>query len=357
MSAGQPLGKRVLVIAIRTIGDLVLVTPVLRLLKRRIPASYLAVLADGLSAEVLRHNPHVDRTIVIDRTSMRRLRPWQRVRDEWTLLRNLRGERFDTVVDLFSGPRSALWTWLSGAGDRYSEDYRERLRGFLYNHPVKVIRDGTHLVEQKLQIVGPLVGAVERSDAWLELVVTREEQDHARHILSARGVTAPKLIGLVPSAGLRFRRWPVERFAQVADRLVDRYGAKIVLFSSNDEGEVAICRRLTQLMTHKTVDLAGMLTLRELIACLHECDLVISNDTGPMHIAVGLNKPRVVALFGAANTIHYAPWGPTAVMITKGAPDHAYWKDVDYERDFHAHLLRISPEDVIARIEQLPLGW
>jgi predicted lipopolysaccharide heptosyltransferase III len=345
------------VIAIRTIGDLVLVTPVLRLLKQRVPASYLAVLADGLSAEVLRYNPHVDRTMVIDRSLMRKLEPWQRVREEWNFVRSLRAERFDIVVDLFSGPRSALWAWFSGAGDRYGEDYRQRLRGFLYNHPVKVIRDGTHLVEQKLQIVRPLVGAVERTDAWLELVVTREEQDHARHVLSSRGVTAPKLVGLAPSAGLRFRRWPVERFAQVADRLADRYSVKIILFSSNDEGEVAICRRLTQLMTHKTVDLAGALTLRELIACLRECDLVISNDTGPMHIAVGLNKPRVVALFGAANTIHYAPWGSTAAMITKGTPEQAYWKAVDYERDFNDHLLRISSEDVIARIEQLPLGW
>jgi predicted lipopolysaccharide heptosyltransferase III len=345
------------VIAIRTIGDLVLVTPVLRLVKQRVPASYLAVLADGLSAEVLQHNPHVDRMIVIDRSLMRKLRPWQRVREEWKILRNLRDERFDTVVDLFSGPRSALWAWLSGARDRYSEDYRQRLRGFLYNHPVKVTRDGTHLVEQKLQIVGPLVGAVERSAAWLELVVTREEQDRARHILSSRGVTAPKLVGLVPSAGLSFRRWPVDRFARVADRLVDRYGVKIVLFSSRDEEEMAICRSLAQSMTHKTVDLAGLLTLRELMACLRECDLVISNDTGPMHIAVGLNKPGVVALYGAANTIHYAPWGSTAVMITKGTPGQAYWKAVDYERDFHDHLLRISPEDVIACIEDLPLGW
>ncbi len=100
------------------------------------------------------------------------------------------------------------------------------------------------------------------------------------------------------------------------------------------------------------IDLSGKTTLRELIALLAEVDLVISNVTGPMHIAVALKKPKVVALYGAADTIQYAPWGASGIMLTKGSPGDAYWRKVDYHRDFQS-LLNISVDDVCDRVQPL----
>src|SRR2546428_3598545 len=132
------IGKRILVVAIRAIGDLVLITPILRLLKHGVPASYLAVVADGSSSDVLRHNPHVDHLMCMDRAASRRLPWYQQLRDSLSLLKELRRVQFDVAVDLFSGPRSALLVGFCGARDRYGEDVRARLRGFMYNHHINV---------------------------------------------------------------------------------------------------------------------------------------------------------------------------------------------------------------------------
>ena len=104
------------------------------------------------------------------------------------------------------------------------------------------------------------------------------------------------------------------------------------------------------------LDLSGKTTLRELMAILAELDLVVANVTGPMHLATALRKPKVIGLYGAADTIQYAPWGPTAIMLTKGAKEDAYWHKVDYERDYQ-WLLQIAVEDVVVAVQRVMSEW
>jgi len=100
------------------------------------------------------------------------------------------------------------------------------------------------------------------------------------------------------------------------------------------------------------VDLSGQTSLRELMALFAELDLIISNVTGPMHLAVALNRPKVLGLYGAADVVQYAPWGPTGTMLTKGTIRDAYWKKVDYCHDFE-YLKQISVKDVLDRVQIL----
>lgn len=343
-------GRRVLVMALRAIGDVVLITPILRLLRQRVPAAYLAVVADGVSAEVLRNNPHVDRIIVINRALARRLSWHQRLLDTVSLLKDLRAERFDIAVDLFSGPRSALLTWLCEARDRYGEDFRARGRGYLYNHAIPVARDNRHLVEHKLDIIRPLVGDVEQRDAHLELYLAEGERAYARETLARLGLRAPLLVGLIPGSGSGFRNWPADRFAGLGDQLERDRHARIILFGGSHD--MLVCQRLRELMRCCPVDFSGQTSLRELMALFAELDLIISNVTGPMHLAVALNRPKVIGLYGAADTVQYAPWGPTGTTLTKGTIRDAYWKKVDYRHDFE-YLNQISVKDVLDRVQTL----
>lgn len=339
--------RRILVLAIRGIGDMVLITPLLRLLKQQVHAEYLAVLADGVTAVVFNHNPHIDRLFVIDRSRSRQL-PWISGFREWaSLVSDLRHERFDIAIDVFSGPRSALLAFLCGADDRYGEDFRTRGRGFFYNHPITIVRDGRHIVEQKLDLVRPLVHDVH--DVELEVVTTTSERDYAQATLSRLGLARPGLIGLFPG-GKAFFMWPPERFAAVADWLIETYDAQVILFGGRND--ISVCQRVSERMTHSPIDYSGKTTLRELIALLAEVDLVISNVTGPMHIAVALRKPKVLALYGVADTVQYAPWGASGIMLTKGTPGDAYWRKVDYRRDFES-LLNITVDDVRDRVQPL----
>ena len=342
--------KRILVLAIRAIGDVVLVTPILRLLRKTFPSAYIAVLVDGGGAQVLEGNPHVDRIIGINRL-MAKGKPWVlRFKDWWALVRDLRNENFNLSVDLFSGPRSGVLAYLSTRGRRYGEDFRSRLRGFLYTHPVKVPRDGAHLVEQKLSLVAPLIGPVSRQEAFLEVNVTQADLAKARKYFCEESGRHRKRIGLVPGAGSVWRMWPLERFAELADRLVEKYQANIILLGGG--ADVSRCQKIRVRMTSPVLDLSGKTSLKELLAVMADLDLVISNDTGPLHLASALSKPKVIGLYGEANTIQYAPWGPNARMLTKGFTENGYWFKVDYERDYD-FLLQITVDDVLKMVEEI----
>lgn len=346
--------KRIFVLTIRAIGDVALMTPIFRLLKQRFPAAYLVVLADGLSAQVLHHNSHIDRLVTIDRVRTRRL-PWvKRVREWLDLVSDLRREQFDIVIDLFSGPRSALLAWFSGAPERYGEDVRTGLRSVLYNHPIKVLRDGKHLVEQKLELIRPLVGDVTREAAYLEIPLADGEEQRVESLLAQSGREQRPCVGLIPGAGSIWRIWPAERFAELGDFLIKEFEVAIFLLGGSDD--MPICHRIWELMKAKPTDLSGQTSLRELLAILAKLEVVISNVTGPMHLASAFPKPHVIGLYGEADTIQYAPWGNHVLMVTKGEVKNAYWRKVNYERD-HEILLKITVKDVLEAVQRvMPRG-
>ncbi len=345
---------RLLVVSIRAIGDVVLITPVIRQLRKAYPDLYLVVLADGPSADILQHNPHLNRVIGSDRHAAKQQSRLSQFVKWRQLVGEIRREQFDTVIDLFSGPRSALLAWLSRATHRYGEDVRSRIRGYLYNHSVPIARDARHLVDQKFDLVRPLIGDVNRQDLHLEVCLSSAENQKAHVLLSEVQLGAQKIVGLVPGAGSPWRIWPSERFAELADAIVNQYHAKVVLLGG--EQDRPVCQRVREMMQQRPLDLSGQTSLRELIAVLAELDLVISNVTGPMHIASALSKPKVIGLYGAADTIQYAPWGQRATMLTKGQPEEAYWQNVDYQHD-HRRLLEITVDDVLQMTSQVMEEW
>lgn len=315
----------------------------------------LTVLVDGASADVLAHNPFVDQVVRIDRRWSRRL-PWvQRVAEAWNLIRALRAAKYDIVIDLYSGPRSAALAWMSGARVRYGEDVRDRARGYLYNRRMAVIRDGSHLVQQKFDLIAELTGQVKPEETALEVIVSAAERQAARDHLNKMLLKRDRLVALIPGAGSPYRRWPAERFARVGDELHARYGVQVVLLGGPEDQ--LVCRQVVDRMIQRPVDLSGATSLRQSIALLNECQLVITNVTGPMHLAVALNKPKTIALYGQADLVQYTPWGITASVVTHGAATGAYWRHVDYRLDFEAFLLQVTAEDVLDCVARVMPGW
>ena len=345
---------RILVIAIRAIGDVVLISPLLPLLKKTYPSGYLSVLVDGSCAAILENNPSVDRVITINRLESKGDSIWNRVKSWVNLVTELRNERFDIVIDVFSGPRSAMLSYLSGASERYGEDFRSRGRGFLYNHPIEISRDGRHLIEQKLDLVKALLGEKGLQVGKLELFLAEKERQQGRHLLGEMRHGQIRRIGLIPNAGSIWRVWPAERFAELADWLIQKFGFEVILLGGGNDVEV--CSKICGLMKEKPRNFSGKTDLRELMAVLGELDLVISNVTGPMHLAVGLSQPKVIGLYGAADTIQYAPWGTYGTMLTKGSTQDAYWDKVDYRQDYEI-LCQITVEDVLHTVQSVMTEW
>lgn len=306
---------RVLVIAFRALGDMVLITPIVRLLKRARPSVHLTVVVDALSHEVLLHNPHIDRLVVVDRIAERRLPAARRWKEEYRRLADLRAGRFDVAVDVFGGPRSALMTWWSGAPARYGAA-EPRLRSRVYTHCARVEPEGEHLVRQKLKIAAPLIEPFE-DDLALELVVTPEEAAWGLECLRRHGVEDHDLaMGLFPGAGWAYRRWPSDKFAALGDRLAAHPRARVLLIGGEQDRDA--CAEVAARMAHPSTVLIQR-SVRQTMAILNRLDLFVSNDTGPMHIATALGRPTV-ALFGPGNVVKYGPWGGRARVLTMGLP-------------------------------------
>ncbi len=345
---------RILIIAIRAIGDIVLTTPLISLLKKAYPSGYLAVLVDGPSAEVLSNNPSIDRRIRIDRERSQKQPYWIRGKKWVHLVRDLRRERFHIVLDVFSGARSAMLTFLSGAPNRYGEDFRQHGRGFLYNHPIKIQRDGRHLVEQKLDLVQALLRQKNIVAGDCELFLTEQERQAGKTILSLAKIISSRRIGLVPCAGSIWRMWPAERFVKLGNALNKIYQAEIVLLGG--KADRSVCQAIEEKMEGNVLNLSGKTSLRESMAVIAELDLVISNVTGPMHLASALPKPTVLGIYGAADTVQYAPWGKYAMMVSKGSKEDAYWDKVDYQKDYE-YLCQITVEDVLETVATAMPDW
>ncbi|MBU6391937.1 MAG: glycosyltransferase family 9 protein [Planctomycetota bacterium] len=337
---------RILILAIRAMGDVVLITPIIRLIRQNLSPFYLAILVDSISAEVLLNNPYIDKLYVINRTEHRKKPIFQRIGRDIEFIKELRRESFDITIDLFSGPRSAILSYLSGADVRYGEDKRAKLRGFLYNKRVKVKEEGHHLIEQKLQIINSLIQKAE--DTALGLFLTENEINGAKRLLVEKGGGDGSLrVGLFPGSGWHHKNWPPEKFANLGDSLADKYNAEILIFGGTRD--VAVCKQVEGLMLNPSINLYGVASVRDTIALINEVDLFVSNDTGPMHIAVALKKPTV-ALFGPSDVKKYGPWGKNAVVVSKYLPCSPCPQQVDTCKDNQCMKL-IEVGDVLESIK------
>jgi heptosyltransferase-1 len=197
-----------------------------------------------------------------------------------------------------------------------------------------------------------LLGVEELEAGPLEIFATESEKEQAQHLLIKNIGRVKPRVGLIPSAGSNWRIWPLDRYAELANILVRTNNVEIVLLGGKDDR--ATCHAVSERMNVKPLDLSGKTTLRELIAVVGELDLVIANVTGPMHVAIALPKPKVIGLYGVADTIQYAPWGMNAKMLTKRTTRDAYWNRVDYRKDYEV-LCQITVDDVLESVKSTML--
>lgn len=307
--------KNILVIKLRYIGDVLLATPVLRVLRSRFPVARLTMAVNEGTEDVLKWNPDLDEVLVVDRGGLA-----QQIR----FLREIRRRRFDCVIDLTDGDRSAMLSRLSGAPVRIGFNEERRWRGLLYTSVAQSGSDVIHRMERDLEAVRIL--GIEPKASPLVLHTSHQDEEEAARLLGQAGLDADSsrpLVMLHPGARYWFKAWPAERFATLADRLADAYGCRVLVGGDARDREVAgaICARARS----APAVLAGCTTLLPFAAVLKRCALFVGNDNGPMHMAAALGVP-VVALFGPSAP---AVWGP------RGGRTEVIYKGLDCRRCFH----------------------
>jgi predicted lipopolysaccharide heptosyltransferase III len=296
--------RNILAIKLRYLGDVLLATPTLHALKTAFPGARLSVLVNRGTEDILRANPHVDEIITLDRGS---------IVQQSRFVLAIRRRRFDTVVDLTDGDRAAVLTWSSGAAVRIGFNAEQRWTGRCYTTVVSVTA-GSHRIERDLAALDPLgVAARERVPRiWL----TPEDDAKVEQLIGEVGIPRDRRwVVLQPGARYWFKAWPVERFAELADRLHDRFGFHVLVGGSPQEE--SLTQSVVGLAKSRLLSIAGRSDVRTLAALLKRSALFVGNDTGAMHIAAAVGTP-VVGLFGPSNPSEWGPRGGAADVIYKG---------------------------------------
>ncbi|MBI3989847.1 MAG: putative lipopolysaccharide heptosyltransferase III [candidate division NC10 bacterium] len=317
----EGIGK-ILIIRLRNIGDVVSITPCTRAVKETFPDVHLSVLVEKASEGVLVGNPFVDEIIVLDKKGIGRPRGIRAFWRELEFLLDLRARAFDLVINLHGGPRSAIQTLFTGA--------RHRLGGFPFWHPWNWVynirvrpleevagREARHYRIVQRHLVTLKHAGIETADPSLVMVVTEEARVSLERLLRERGIGEGRpIVTIHPATSGKLQRWREERFAQLADRLIETFGVAVILTSGPREKETP--KRVQERMRREATNLGGLLTIQELAALLEQSVLFIGLDGAPVHIASALGTP-LVAIFGPTSDT-WRPWTKALHAVVRSDP-------------------------------------
>ncbi|UCD55401.1 MAG: lipopolysaccharide heptosyltransferase II [Candidatus Omnitrophota bacterium] len=290
--------KRILIVEVNWLGDVLFSTPLIRAVREKFKDAYIACMVVPRCREILEYNPRIDEIIVYDEKGEHR-GIWGKLR----FILSLRKKRFDLAILLHRSFTRTFLTRLSGIKNRAG--YATEKRRVLLTHPVEPLDAPLHKVEYFLKIAESL--GCDASFKNYEFFISDREKKHIEEELSKSGIKKEDLLVVInPGGNWLPKRWPEENFAKLADFLVAKYGAKVVISGGKPDMEIAI--RIKKGMREVPAIFAGKTNLKELAALMERADFVISGDSGPMHIAVARGA-SVIALFGPTSPRLTGPYG------------------------------------------------
>lgn len=300
VSLRQIQAERICLIKPSALGDVVQALPVLSALRSRFPDAHIAWVVNKSYAELLAGHPHLDEVIAFDRG---RARPWSPA--AWRSMRelcdSLRQRRFDLVCDLQGLFRSGLMTWATGAPRRLGlGDAREGSR-CCYTDVVPIPHENTSAVD-RYWLVAEALGAGGGPKQFLVHLDAADREWADRQLGGLSGLC----VAIHAGARWMTKRWPIDHFVEIARRLDREFAANLVLVGGPEEAEPA--GRIAAAVSGCCVNLVGKTTLHQLAAVLGRVHLLVTNDSGPMHLAAAVGT-KVAALFTCTSPERARPYG------------------------------------------------
>lgn len=297
--------KNILIIKPSSLGDIVLALPALSALRRSFPDARVSWLIRTEFAPLLDNHPHLDDIIHFDRKFLGKA--WYNPRAFGALLSlilRLRRSKFDLVIDLQGLFRTASLAWLSGCKKRFGMTTAREFAHIFYTHRLTQDQSCIHLVDYYLKIAQ----AAGASDLPVEFILNTDHAavDSVNRLLTEQRINPDNYVVIVPGSAHSDKCWPIERFAALADKISSKFGFSIV--ATGTKAEKSVIESLQRKTNVTIANLAGLTNLCELTALIKAARLVVSNDTGPGHIAAVLGIP-VVLIFGRSNPARIAPYG------------------------------------------------
>lgn len=341
---------KILIVRFSSIGDIILASPLIRSLRTAYPAAQIDFLVKSEYAVLLHHNPHLSSILELHSDTADEL---------WTLMNSIRKTGYDAVIDIHNSLRSRVIRWFSGARRIGVVDKRV-IRRFILVNLHRNVYDSVVPVAKRYLEAARIVGAGD-DEQPLEFFVPEETGGIVHAKLTQKKIPSRAgLIAFVPGAKHATKRWPPDRFVELGRRLSEEYpDARIVVLGAKEEREY--CDDIVQLLnasvgSGKAHNFSGQLTLVETASLFDRCDLVVTNDTGLMHLAAARGR-SVVAIFGSTvREFGFFPYGvPNRVVERPGLscrPCSHIGLDQCPEGHFKC-MKDISAEDALAQITGL----
>lgn len=287
--------QRILVVKPRAIGDVLLSTAVLPNLRKEFRDSRIDFLVESFASPVLEGNPYVDDVLSYD----------TRKDSSISIISRVRKRRYDLVIDLFANPRTAVITWLSGA--RYRVGFPFKWRRLAYNIIVPPRSGEVHNVEFNLDAIRRIgIGTDSPAPGFY---LDEESRKRAAAFLSENKLESGKFIAINIGGGWQIKKWPVDMFVELSATVDTRLHRRVVvLYGPSEEADASRISRASGAI------LAPPTSLKEMGAILRESEALVTNDSGPMHIAAALGVPTL-AIFGPTSPGLQGPYGNVSEIV------------------------------------------
>jgi lipopolysaccharide heptosyltransferase II len=314
--------KRILIIRLSAIGDVLRVLPALQVLKKNFPASYIAWAVEEQARDILEAHPQIDEVIIFPKNSLRRkLASLQDagagLREFFSFIGEVRKKRFDMVIDFHGLFKSGIISFLSGAPERIGFALGDSREGnFLFNNrrfPLdakrvsRIDRNLTLLKKMGLDTTHtpPAIHVPEADREFVRKFLRQQHIDHRRPVIAIHPGTSPST---------PYKRWEPYRYAVVADQAIAANAAQIIFTWAGQE--LDIVREITGMMKYRAIVAPELSNLCQLAEIFKHCDLYLGSDTGPMHLASFVGIP-VVAIFGPTDHVVNEPYISTPHIIIR----------------------------------------
>lgn len=327
---------RILIIHTAFIGDIVLSTPLIKKLRDTYPKAEITYLTTPVGASILRNNPHLNHIIEYDKRGEHK-----GMKGFWAIAKKLKIEAYNLVITPHRYLRSTFLTFLTGAPIR--RGYDSAAASFLYNERVHYDKS-KHEVEKLLSFVPKDEG--KRYE--IEIFPTELEVEKIDKLLEKR---REKVVVVAPGSKWFTKKWPLEYFNRVIKELEKREDTTVVVVGGKEE------MFFNMPLANTTIDLRGKTTLLELAEVIRRADIVLTNDSSPIHIASAFPNVRILALFGpTVEKFGFFPWSKNSeVFQVEGLecrPCSIHGGDSCPKKHFKC-MLDIKPEMVLERIESI----
>lgn len=354
---------RVLIVNPFGIGDVIFSTPLLEAIAKIYPGAFIGYICNKRAYEVIKSDPHIGKIFIYEKDDFRLLWGVSKAaffKKLWQFIKLIKKEKFDIAIDLSLNYQVSLYLKMIGLPKRIGFNYRKRGK-FLTS---KIDIDGfsdKHVIEYYLDMLKLLGIDPSAYKNRPRVYVTEADKSWARQFLCNHSISDDDLVvGVIPGCGASWgldaghRRWNVEGFAKVCDSLAKKYKARIILLG--DVQEAALGERIQKLMTNEVIIACGKTTIGDFLGLIERCDLVITNDGGPLHMAVGIGT-KTVSIFGPVDEKIYGPYPADScniVIAKQDLPCRPCYKKFKYNMcDKRKCLDTISAEDVLGAVEQL----